>query len=79
MFFNHRHMTTLFYLVIAINVLSILFLILTLSRLRKYVSKNAFQESKYTLLFGFVPLEGYIYAYVISVLAFGMFFWFIVV
>ncbi len=72
-------MTTLFYLVVAINAVSILFLLITLSRLRNYVRRNAFEESKYTLLFGFVPLEGYIYAYVISVLAIGMFFWFIVV
>lgn len=67
----------LFYLVVAVNAVSVLFMILTLSRLRNYVKKNAFEESRYTLLFGFIPLEGYVYAYVISVLAFGMFFWFI--
>ncbi len=70
-------MATLFYFVIAINVVSILFLLVTLSRLRTYVKKNAFEESKYTLLFGFVRLDGYVYAYVISVIAYGMFFWFI--
>ncbi len=72
-------MTTLFFFVVGINAVSILYLLITLTRLRNYIIKNSFEETKYTLLFGFVPLESYIYAYVVSVVAYGMFLWYIIV
>lgn len=68
---------TLFFFVIIINVVSVLYLMLNLLRLRNYLIRNTFEESKYTLLFGFVRIEAYIYAYVICVLVFGTFLWFL--
>lgn len=71
-------MTTLFFFVVGINAISVLYLLVTLTRLRNYVTRNCFEESKYTLLFGFVPLQAYVYGYVIMVIAYGMFLWYIV-
>ncbi len=66
---------TLFIFVIIINAISIIFLLMNLMRLRTYLLRNSFDESKYTLLFGFVHIKAYIYLYAIFVLIFGTFLW----
>ena len=48
---------------------------MNLMRLRTYLLRNSFDESKYTLLFGFVHIKAYIYLYAIFVLIFGTFLW----
>lgn len=70
-------MEIMFIIVIAVNTLSILFLLISLWRLRTYLRKNSLEESKYTLLFGFIRLEGYVYAYTVCTIAYGAFLWFI--
>ncbi len=65
-------MSTLFYLVIIANILSLGFLYVNLSRFHTLLKKSHFEESKYTLLFGFVHAGMYQFCYIVTVLAFSI-------
>lgn len=52
---------------IVLDVFSLLFLAIALARVRKYMRKNFFEESRHTLVFGFLHLKMYVYAYIFFV------------
>lgn len=66
-------MSILFYLVVIANIISLGFLYVNLSRFRTLLKKSHFEESKYTLLFGFVHPGIYQFCYALNVLVFGVF------
>lgn len=71
-------MNILFVIVALVNAVSILFLVLTLRRLRKYSHQMLLEESQYTRMFGRVDLGAWLYGYVFFVLFYGVVLWFII-
>lgn len=71
-------MNILFIIVALINIISLLFLILGLRRLRRYSQQMALEESQYTRMFGHVDLRTWMYAYVFFVILYGSLLWFAV-
>lgn len=71
-------MDILYILVITVNIISILFLLVSLKRLRTYMRFISLKESKYTLVFGFVDMKIYVYTYVFFVFLYGTLLWFII-
>ncbi|PIQ77398.1 hypothetical protein COV82_04790 [Candidatus Peregrinibacteria bacterium CG11_big_fil_rev_8_21_14_0_20_46_8] len=58
-------MTTLWIIFIFLHVVSLLFAIFALWRLYEYIKRYRFDESKYTMLFGFVHLHWIAAAYLV--------------
>lgn len=71
-------MDILLVIVALINIISIIFLIISLMRLRIYLRQVTLEESKYTLIFGFIDLKIYIYSYILFTLLYGAFLWIII-
>lgn len=71
-------MTYLWVLFIVLHVISIAFAFLSFQRLYYYIRRYRFDESKYTLLFGFVHLHwiSAIYIVFVTVWIFGSYFLF---
>ena len=71
-------MTSLWIIFVILNVASVGFVLITLRRFYNYIKRHRFDESKYTLLFGFVHLRWIAALYLVMVLlwiplSFGIF------
>ncbi len=69
--------TPTFLYISALNAVSLIFLIISLIKLRGVLKFLTLEENNYTLLFGFVGVRMYIYLYVISIVLLSVFLWFI--
>lgn len=50
-------MSALWFLFILLHILSIAFVVVSIKRLHTYIDRFHFDESKYTLLFGFIHIN----------------------
>lgn len=69
--------TPTFLYISALNGVSLIFLIISLVKLRGVLKFLTLEENNYTLLFGFVGVRMYIYLYAISIISLSVFLWFI--
>ncbi len=69
--------TPTFLYISALNGISLIFLIISLVKLRGVLKFLTLEENNYTLLFGFVGVRMYIYLYAISTVSLSIFLWFI--
>jgi|GEM_PF-2527806 len=69
--------TPTFLYVSTLNGISIIFLIISLIKLRGVLKFLTLEENNYTLLFGFVGVRMYIYLYAASIILLSIFLWLI--
>lgn len=66
------HMSWFFWLLIAVEIISALACFWAVRRLYRYIRRYRFDESFYTLLFGFVRMRYFVYSYVATVTLAGL-------
>lgn len=69
--------TPTFLYISALNAVSIIFLIISLIKLRGVLKFLTLEENNYTLLFGFIGVRMYVYVYILSIIALSLFLWII--
>lgn len=70
-------LTPTFLYVTGLNALSIIFFIITVTKLRRLLKFLTLEESSYTLLFGYIGVRTYVYMYAFSILTFAVLLWLI--
>ncbi len=69
---DKNHMIWFFWLLIAVEIISALACFWAVRRLYRYIRRYRFDESFYTLLFGFVRMRYFVYSYVATVTLVGL-------
>lgn len=70
-------LTTTFIYVTSLNLLSIVFLIVSLRKLRNILRLLTLEESHYTLLFGWIGARTLANFYILTILGLSAFLWFV--